>query len=120
MRNIVSILTLSVITFFLLSAEFPKKKKIFIILCILAICIQHNLNAQQNVPWLIHPQFDEARNFFEGLAYVVKDGEYGFINKKGKFVIAPQFDDAYHFHEGVARVVKDGKYGFIKNPLRKL
>ncbi len=49
----------------------------------------------------------------EGLAWVQKDGKWGYINKTGKVVIPLQYDDAYSFYEGLAVVKKDGKYGFI-------
>lgn len=43
--------------------------------------------------------------FKEGLA-CVREGElYGYINKRGEFVIPPQFDDAQEFSEGLAWVV---------------
>jgi hypothetical protein len=45
----------------------------------------------------------------------VKSGEkWGYINKKGEYVINPQFQNADFFHEGLARVVSsDGKTGYI-------
>lgn len=45
----------------------------------------------------------------------VYDGEHwGYINKKGNYVINPQFKDAEWFNEGLALVkAEDGKYGFI-------
>lgn len=45
----------------------------------------------------------------------VKSGEkWGYINKKGEYVITPQFQDAGFFYSGLARVVSaDGKIGYI-------
>ena len=45
----------------------------------------------------------------------VYDGKkWGYIDKKGQYVINPQFSDADWFSDGLARVEnKDGKYGFI-------
>ena len=45
----------------------------------------------------------------------VKSGEkWGYINKKGEYVINPQFADAGFFRDGLAKVVSvDGKTGFI-------
>lgn len=45
----------------------------------------------------------------------VCDGEHwGYINKKGQYIINPQFKDASWFSNGLARVqTEDGKYGFI-------
>lgn len=58
-------------------------------------------------------EYDHVSCLFEGLAWVQKDGKWGYINKTGKVVIPLQYDDAYSFYEGLAVVKKDGKYGFI-------
>lgn len=59
----------------------------------------------------IQPQFEDARDFSEGLAAVSVTQQYprwdrfadwGFIDKTGHFVLPPQFDDAGSFHEGLA------------------
>ena len=40
-------------------------------------------------------QFDEAEDFSpDGIAVVKVNGKYGFINKKGEFIIPPQFEKA--------------------------
>lgn len=46
----------------------------------------------------------------------VKSGEkWGYINKKGEYIINPQFQNADFFHYGLAKVVSsDGKIGYIK------
>jgi hypothetical protein len=38
---------------------------------------------------------------------------YGYIDKKGKYVISPQFDDASDFHNGYARIKVGNKWGII-------
>jgi hypothetical protein len=48
--------------------------------------------------------FDEAWGFSEGLAAVQYSGKFGFINRKGKFVIKPQFSNADSFYNGLAKV----------------
>ncbi|HDS30236.1 MAG TPA: WG repeat-containing protein, partial [Firmicutes bacterium] len=59
----------------------------------------------------------ESKWFPEGLAPVMIDGKWGFIDKTGKITINPQFDRAESFSEGLARVRlgdwKTGKWGFI-------
>jgi hypothetical protein len=41
-------------------------------------------------------------------------GKWGYINKKGEYVINPQFTDAGFFRDGLARVISsDGKIGYI-------
>ena len=52
--------------------------------------------------------------FFEGLACVLINEQFGYIDKTGKIVIEPQFDcSAANFSEGLARVKIDGKYGYV-------
>lgn len=73
----------------------------------------------------IKPQYRFVDDFSEGLAGVVVDGKYGFINKQGEMVIPPHFEPRLgpyvwdgiagtsRFSEGVA-CVKLGKfYGYI-------
>jgi hypothetical protein len=65
--------------------------------------------------WVIKPRFDYAWDFAaNGLARVVENGKYGYINAEGKVVIAPRFDDAGHFAaNGLAWVEVKGKAGYI-------
>lgn len=53
--------------------------------------------------------------FSNGLAAFIEPSfnKYGYINKKGKYVIEPKYELAYPFSEGLALVKLDGKYGFI-------
>lgn len=43
----------------------------------------------------------------------LKGNKYGFVDKKGKFVIKPKYDNASPFEEDMARVGKAGLYGFV-------
>ena len=43
--------------------------------------------------------FDDGFEFHEGLAIVLVDGKFGFIDKTGKFVIEPKFDDFHSYLE---------------------
>jgi len=52
-------------------------------------------------------------HFSEGLANVIFNGKYGYINLKNEVVIPFQYDDAYSFENGNARVKLNGKYGLI-------
>jgi hypothetical protein len=71
----------------------------------------------------IHPQFDDAWGFSEGLAPILVGDKWGFIDETGTIVIAPQFFEVMPFKEGVALVgaffksgpVNDriGNYGYI-------
>lgn len=55
--------------------------------------------------------------FNEGLLAVQEDSgdcKWGFVDKKGKFVIEPTFDKVYNFTaNGLARAKKDDAWGFI-------
>ncbi len=44
----------------------------------------------------------------------VRQGDnWGYINKKGEYIINPQFDDAEYFSDGLAKVVVKGQIGYI-------
>ncbi len=49
----------------------------------------------------------------EGLARVMKNGLWGFIDLEGKEIIQPQFFSAYGFTEGLAGVCERDKWHFI-------
>ena len=48
-----------------------------------------------------------VRVFCDGLAAVSNGRKWGFINRKGDYVIDPKFDEAYAFSEGLAAVEKE-------------
>ncbi len=63
---------------------------------------------------IIGAQFDDARNFHEGLAAVTLDGKkWGYIDRFSKMVIAPQFTDVHDFHEGLSSVSTASGSGYI-------
>src|SRR6185369_4772437 len=70
----------------------------------------------------------EAGGFNESFAAVRKDGQWGFIDHKGEYLVRPQFDDVAgtrwvlinhpemgrgHFSEGLAGVKLGRKWGYI-------
>jgi hypothetical protein len=62
----------------------------------------------------IKPQFDKAANFSEGLAAVMSDGKWGFIDATGKMVIPATWKlKPGRFSEGLAAVrIGDSEYEF--------
>jgi len=54
---------------------------------------------------VIEPQFfDEAWDFYEGLAMVKVGDKWGYIDKAGRMVVESKFDEAGIFSEGLAMV----------------
>ncbi|MFH0888875.1 MAG: WG repeat-containing protein [Planctomycetota bacterium] len=60
-------------------------------------------------------QLSYTSYFFEGLASVLIDGKWGYIDITGKIVIKPQFVSAWNFSEGLAYVQIDDKNALDKN-----
>lgn len=68
-----------------------------------------NREAQLAIP----PKFDDARDFYDGLAVAEINGKYGYIDSDGNIVVEPKFDYASNFGGGLAQVKNNGKNGFI-------
>lgn len=62
---------------------------------------------------VLDERFDNARDFSEGLAPVLKEGKWGYIDKSGRLVIEPRFDNAQPFADGRALVKVGDLHGFI-------
>ena len=93
-----------------------KGRKGFIVLLIFCVLIIAMLSATLILVLKdVQESKKESENliFGEDLVPVKDDEEWGYINKKGEYVINPQFDDAYSFEEGLAVVKKGDEYGFI-------
>ncbi|MFN8606100.1 MAG: WG repeat-containing protein [Vulcanimicrobiota bacterium] len=69
----------------------------------------------RNGKWLIEPQFKAARPFGrDGLALVLKENLFGYLDAQGKMAIPAMFRQADDFHEGRAWASPDGrKWGVI-------
>ncbi len=60
------------------------------------------------------PEPDSQNLFSENLLCVKKDGKWGYVNKKGEYVIEPKYDVAYNFTEcGIARIGQGNEYEII-------
>ncbi len=63
---------------------------------------------------VIPAEYDDARDFSEGLAAVNYKGKWGYVDTLGNRVIPPRFAEARSFHEGFAAVKNfEGKMAFI-------
>lgn len=62
---------------------------------------------------VIPPQFNDARDFFHGLAGVRIDKKWGYVDEKGVFAIPSSFDDVRDFLEELAPVRIARKWGYI-------
>jgi len=69
--------------------------------------------ADHNGKTIVPPQFDDAGEFSEGLAYVAQGGKYGFVDSAGNLVLKPQYQLAKPFSQGRAAVRINNKWGFI-------
>ena len=68
----------------------------------------------KNGEWIIEPVYEKARAFKNGLAPVMKDKTWGYINTKGEVVIMFQYKDAEIFSDdGLAPVKSSKNWGFI-------
>jgi hypothetical protein len=61
----------------------------------------------------IPAQFDNAYDFFDGLAAVRMNNKWGYIDKTGNPVIPLQFNSASSFENGLAAVKVKDKWGYI-------
>ncbi len=66
---------------------------------------------------VIAPTYDEADDFYEGVARagVITESDilFGFIDTKGAWTIQPAYQQAGQFSEGLAFVSKEDRYGYI-------
>ena len=79
-----------------------------------AVCVKGKWGfVNREGEWMIDCQYEDARQFQEGLAPVKADGKWGYINVEGEMVITPVFEDAYPFNEAGTAPVKDGDWLLI-------
>ncbi|MGH4139450.1 WG repeat-containing protein [Clostridium sp.] len=64
---------------------------------------------------IVFEGFEDAGNFSNGLAAVLRSGTWNYINKNGQTVIETEFEEAYDFEEGLACIKINGMYGFIND-----
>lgn len=62
---------------------------------------------------VIPAQFEDARNFSQGLAPVFNEGAWFFIDQSGRNPFSLKFDEAKEFKEGLAAVRNNDLWGYI-------
>lgn len=62
---------------------------------------------------VIDYQYDDTKDFNEGMAPVMMDEKWGFITVENELVIKPIFEDVYIFSDGLAAVRIQENWGFI-------
>src|SRR5687768_15482520 len=62
---------------------------------------------------MIEPRFDDARDFHDGRARVVLDGQPTFIDETGTPVMRSRYQQLGDFAEGRASVGAYGKHGYV-------
>jgi hypothetical protein len=65
--------------------------------------------------FVISPQYDDARQFSEGLALVRRGDRLGYIDRRGREVVALQYAFGESFSEGLAPVMPHGAtvWGYV-------
>jgi hypothetical protein len=58
-------------------------------------------------------QFDNAKDFSEGLAAVAIGSQWGYLDQLGQIVIPPQYDLAFSFSDGLAKIKMGNFFGYI-------
>jgi 6-phosphofructokinase len=64
---------------------------------------------------VIPARFDNAYDFFDGLAAVKIDHKWGYIDRSGKPIMAMKFDLASSFSSGLAAVKVGNKWGYVNH-----
>ncbi|MCI5627527.1 MAG: WG repeat-containing protein [Porphyromonadaceae bacterium] len=62
---------------------------------------------------LIHPQFDNALYFSEGLAPVFINGKWGYVDFRGNIIVPVQYDEVGSFFMGAAWAKKNGEETYL-------
>jgi len=62
---------------------------------------------------LVDPRSGKSYFFHEGLAAVLLDDKWGFINRTGRFLIEPIYDEVMFFTDGLAPVKLSNKWGYV-------
>ncbi|MCL1808429.1 MAG: WG repeat-containing protein [Clostridiales bacterium] len=93
------------------------KKKAIAIVLILCLTMPAAACSKAGFTEAVPPKYDGVQQFSEGMAAVMLDGKWGFIDKAGNEVVPPEYEVVRQFSEGMAAVKsgdwRTGKWGFI-------
>jgi len=67
----------------------------------------------RNGDMVIGNEYEDARDFQDGLAAVRKNGLWGFIDENNNTVIPLTYTEVRGFSEGLAAAARDGRFGYI-------
>ena len=101
-----------------------KKRLLYTLLAFTMLLSISSITALAGEPAIKNIYFDDVYSFSEGMAIVVKDNKYGFIDQTGNVVVDLRYDYATDFSNGFAAVSTggfwdeyvgyvEGKWGFI-------
>jgi WG containing repeat len=67
---------------------------------------------------LIEPQFGGCESFSDGVARIIYEGKFHYIDKWGNIIITTPYEMAWDFRDGLAFVqsgddISEAKYGYI-------
>ena len=69
---------------------------------------------------MIDPEYQKIYEFKNGIAKVIKNNKFGYINAKGDVMIDPEYQKIYEFNNGIAKVIKNNKFGYINSNGKEL
>lgn len=58
-------------------------------------------------------QYEDSKNFTDGVVQMKKDGKWGAVNKKNETVIPFQYEELKHEYSGYVGAQLNGKWGVI-------
>lgn len=64
---------------------------------------------------VVFATIDSDCGYAYGLAPVLKDNKYGYVNEAGEIVITPKYQEAYPFSDGLALYRQNNKYGYLNS-----
>ncbi|HEY9047764.1 MAG TPA: WG repeat-containing protein [Ohtaekwangia sp.] len=83
------------------------------VIALVLLIISIPLRAQKRFEWIIHPAFEKADPFVNGVAFVTQGDSVHFIDITGKRLHSYLKKEASQFSEDMCLIVVNGKHGFL-------